>query len=106
MVKVDENMARSQTVPSYDELHIEIVGKLKKTGIPLNTQTVMKYHPDVYWVHFTATDIELNYAVSKKDDDWVKARINLAPSWLEDDMMPKHLVPRCRALMEKFSCIP
>lgn len=164
MVKVDENMARSQTVPSYDELHIEIVGKLKKTGetlkkigyeyrdvspkelydyltgetptgdittivyvlaseylmihevvetselkkagIPLNTQTVMKYHPDVYRVHFTATDIELDYAVSKKDYDWVKARINLAPSWLEDDMMPKHLVPRCRALMEKFSRIP
>jgi hypothetical protein len=44
--------------------------------------------------------------VSKKDYDWVKARINLAPSWLEDDMMPKHLVPRCRALMEKFSRIP
>ena len=80
--------------------------ELKKIDIPLTTRTVMEFHPEVYRVHFTATEIELDYAASKRDYDWVKARINLAPSWLEDDMMPKHLVPRCRALMAKFSHIP
>jgi nitrogen regulatory protein PII-like uncharacterized protein len=80
--------------------------ELKKMGILLNTRTVMKFHPEIYRVHFTATEIELDYAVSRKDYDWVKARISLAPSWLEDDLMPKHLVPRCRALMAKFSRIP
>lgn len=80
--------------------------ELRKIGIPLNTQTVMTFHPNVYEAHFKALEVELDHAMSKKDYEWVRARISLASSWLEDNLMPKQLIPKCKALMKKFSNIP
>lgn len=79
------------------------VSELKKMYIPIAKDTVMSFHPKVYEAHFTATEQELNYALNREDYAWIKARISLAESWLEDDLLPKHLKPVCRALMKKFS---
>jgi hypothetical protein len=82
------------------------ISELKKLGIPINKDTVMRFHTQVYEAHFTAMEWELTYASSKKNYTWVKTRVALGKSWLEDDLMPKHLVPTCEAFMKKFSEIP
>lgn len=79
------------------------ISELKKMGIPIHRRTIMMFHPKVYEAHFTATEYELYYALDKKDYDWLKARINHAKSWLEDDYLPQHLVPRCKAIIKRFS---
>ncbi len=79
------------------------MSELKKMGIPIRKDTVMKFHPKVYEAHYTATEQELNYALSKKDFGWLKVRINHAKSWLQDDSMPQYLLPRCKATIKKFS---
>ncbi len=79
------------------------MSELKKIGIPINKNTVMMFHPEVYGAHYTATEHELNFALSKKEFDWLRVRIGHAKSWLEDDSMPQHLVPRCKAIIKRFS---
>jgi len=79
------------------------ISELKKMGIPIHRRTIMTFHPKVYEAHYTAIEYELNYALDKKDYEWLKVRINHAKSWLEDDYLPQHLVPRCKAIIKRFS---
>ncbi len=79
------------------------MSELKKKGIPINENTVMMFLPEVYEAHYTATEYELNFVLSKKDFDWLRVRIDHAKSWLEDSSMPQHLAPRCKAIIKKFS---
>jgi len=79
------------------------ISELKKMGIPIGRHTIIMFHPKVYEAHFIATEYELDYALDKKDYDWLKVRISHAKSWLEDDYLPQHLVPRCRAILKRFS---
>lgn len=78
------------------------ISELKKKGVPINKQTVMMIHPN-YETHYTATEHELDYAIDKRDFDWLKIRINHAKSWLEDPDMPQHLIPRCETIIRKCS---
>jgi len=79
------------------------ISELKKMGIPIHRRTIMMFHPKVYEAHYTATEYEFDYALDKKDYDWLKVRINHAKSWLEDNYLPQHLVSRCKAIIKKFS---
>jgi len=80
------------------------ISELKKLGIQINKQTVMMTFPDPsYSTHYTATEYELDYALSSKNYDWLKTRMKHAKSWMEDEDLPQHLVPRYKALMEKLS---
>ncbi len=80
------------------------ISELKKLGIPINKQTVMMTFPDPsYYTHYTATEYELDYALSKGDCDWLRFRMKHVKSWLEDEDLPQHLIPRYKALMKKFS---
>ncbi len=78
------------------------INELKKKGVPINKQTVLMIHPN-YETHYTATEYELEYALDKQDFEWLKVRINHAKSWLEDPDMPQHLIPKCEAIIKKFS---
>jgi hypothetical protein len=78
------------------------ISELKKKGVPINKQTVMMMHPN-YETHYTATEHELDYAIDKKDFDWLKIRIDHAKSWLEDPDMPQHLIPRYETIIRKCS---
>lgn len=79
------------------------ISELKKIGTPISKRTVKDFLLRVYEVHYTAMEHELDYALEQKNQAWVKLRMALAQSWLEDDLMPKHLIPRCKSLMEKYS---
>jgi hypothetical protein len=79
------------------------ISELKKKRIPIDKQTVMNTYPNTLEIHYTATEYELDYAIDKKDYDWLKVRIMHAKSWLEEDNMPRHLVLRCKAIIKKLS---
>ena len=80
------------------------ISELKKLGIPINEDTVMNGYPSpICETHYAATVWEFDHTLRKKDYDWLKVRIKHAKSWLEDPDTPQHLVPKLRALIEKFS---
>jgi len=79
------------------------ISELKRMGILIDKQTVMRIFPEVYEPHYTATEFELDYALDKNDHNWLKIRIEHAKSWLEDDNMPQHLVERYKAMIKRFS---
>lgn len=80
------------------------ISELKKLGIPINEDTVMKSYPSpIYETHYSATMWEFDYALRKRNYNWLKARMKHTRSWLEDPNTPPHLVPELEALIEKFS---
>jgi hypothetical protein len=80
------------------------ISELKKFGISINKQTVMMTFPNpINDAHYTAIKYELGYALSSKNCDWLKIRMKHAKSWLEDEDLPQHLIPRYKAVIEKFS---
>jgi len=80
------------------------ISELKKLGVPINKQTVTLTFPvPSYDTHYKATEHELDYALTKKNYDWVKTRIAQAKYWLEDENLPQHLIPQYKTLIQKFS---
>ena len=84
--------------------------ELKRMNVPIDKHTVMRFYPKVYEAHLTALDLELTYALNKKDFDWFKRRFDNFLSQLDDPYLPpefghlkKKLAPRCRSIVEKFS---
>ncbi|MBS7654838.1 hypothetical protein KEJ43_07205 [Candidatus Bathyarchaeota archaeon] len=60
----------------YFMLHeIVEISELKKMGIVIDKQTVMKHYPKVYEAHLTAMDYELTYAYNNRDYEWIKERL-------------------------------
>jgi len=88
----------------YLVLHeIVEISELKKKGVSINKHTVMKCLRRVYEAHYTATEHEFNYALSKRDFNWVKLRLNHAEAWLDDPYLPKELIKRCESLIREYS---
>ena len=79
------------------------ISELKKGGVIIDENTVMKLFPSIYEQHLTATEYEMKYALHKKDYEWLELRLNHAKSWLEDAHMPQHVIPRCKAIIKKIS---
>lgn len=80
------------------------ISELKKRGVPINKQTVTVTFPNSsYDTHYTATECELDYALSKKNYTWVKTRLAQAKDWLQDENLPHFLTPQYKALIQKFS---
>jgi len=78
------------------------ISELKKMGIPINRSTVMDFHTKVYEAHLTATDIELSYALKKRDFSWIKTRLEHAKQWINDEYLPPSLVPKVNELIRKY----
>lgn len=88
----------------YLVLHETVeISELKKKGVPINKHTVMKCLRSVYEAHYTATEHEFNYALNKKDFNWVRLRLTHAKGWLDDPYLPKELVKRCKSLIKEYS---
>ncbi len=79
------------------------ISELKRMGLPTGSDTAVKFRTEVYGAHYAATEIELQYAASKRNLEWLRKRAYHAKSWLEDDAMPAHLVPRCKAILKQLA---
>jgi len=83
------------------------ISELKKMDIPIDKDTVVKHFIcAVFEAHYVATEYELNYAVSKRDFDWVKRRLKDVRYWLEDDHIPKHMINRFEEIITRFEAEP
>lgn len=109
------------TVTLYDVLRNEFfmihevveISELKRMGISINKQTIMRYYPKVYEAHITAMDYELTHALNKKDYEWFKRRFvspEIFLSQLNDpylppeyNYLPQQLTPKCKSIIKKFS---
>lgn len=82
------------------------MSELKKMGRTINKQVIVESPKTIiYEAHFTAMELELNYALLKKDYSWIRMRLEQhKTSVLEDDPhLPEELKPRGNAILERFS---
>jgi len=81
------------------------INELKKMGRTINKRVIVESPKTlIYKAHFTAIELELNYALLKKDYLWIRKRLEgHKTSVLEDDPnLPEELRPRGGAILERF----
>jgi hypothetical protein len=82
------------------------ISELKKMGRKIDKRVIVDSPKTViYKAHFKAMELELQYAMFKKDYFWVKVRLKQhKESVLEDDPnLPESLRPRGEEILHKFS---
>ncbi|MDI6846973.1 MAG: hypothetical protein QMD23_02435 [Candidatus Bathyarchaeia archaeon] len=81
------------------------ISELKKMGRTINKRVIVGSPKTmIYEAYFTAMELELNYALLKKDYPWIRTRLERhKTSVLEDDPhLPEELRPRGKAILERF----
>jgi len=81
------------------------ISELKKMGQTIDKRVIVDSPKTIiYDAHLTAMEIELNYALYKRDYFWVKIRLRQhKESILENDPnLPEEMRPRAEKLFEKF----
>jgi len=84
------------------------MSELKKMGRIIDKRVIVDSPKTViYETHFKAMELELEYALFKKDYFWVKVRLKQhRESVLEDDPnLPEMLRPRGEEILKKFSAL-
>ncbi len=75
---------------------------LKERGYSIDRNTIMKAYPDSYEAHLEAIGVELELAFRNGDTWWLKTRLNDLLSYLEDPLLPVHLVDKLRNLIGRY----
>lgn len=81
------------------------INELKKMGRTINKRVIMESPKTViYEAHLRAMELELQYALRKRDSFWVKIRLrHHKESVLDNDPhLPNEMRPRAEALYTKF----
>jgi hypothetical protein len=82
------------------------ISELKKLGRTISKRIIVdSSKATIYEAHFTAMELELSYALFKKDYFWIRVRLKQhKDSVLDDDPnLPEALRPREGAILAKFS---
>lgn len=82
------------------------INELKKMGRTIDKRVIVDSPKTViYDAHLTAMEIELRYALNKRDYFWLKIRLrHHKESVLDDDPnLPEEMRPRAEAIFERFS---
>jgi len=82
------------------------INELKKMGRTIDKRVIVDSPKTViYDAHLTAMEIELRYALNKRDYFWVKIRLrHHKESVLDDDPnLPEEMRPRAETIFERFS---
>ena len=87
--------------------------ELKKLGVAMEEDTVIKHYPEVYRAHIKALDLELTHALKKNDHKWLESRLKIITSQLNFDIgiLEKYLEPKevgrikvmMNSLVEKYA---
>jgi len=80
------------------------IGELKKMGRRIDRRVLVESSKTIiYTAHFFAMELEMDYALRKKDYSWLKLRLGHHRSVLFDDPnLPENLKPRAREIYDKF----
>ena len=77
------------------------ITELKKRGLKITKDVIVKNYELVYEAHLIATEIELEIASLNGNIGHIKNRLLHIQSWLEGPNLPKHLFKKCKQLLEK-----
>ncbi|TFG12532.1 hypothetical protein EU537_08905 [Candidatus Thorarchaeota archaeon] len=76
---------------------------LKLKGYEISSSLVWDHEEAVLGAHVAATAVELKLALKHDDREWVRKRVKLIPSWLEDSDFPEHYREACAHLLDHYS---
>jgi hypothetical protein len=101
-----EDVLRNEFLMVHEVVEIS---ELKKMGVPINKQTVVRFYPKVYEAHLTALDYELTHAINEGNYEWLKPRFKNFEAQLNDPFLPpefkylkQKLAPKVKHLEKKF----
>ena len=78
------------------------VCELKRMGLKVTRDVIVKHHDKVYEAHLKAAEIEFKLAEMMGRKDHIKARLRDVEDWCEDPLLPSHLKPECLELLNKY----
>lgn len=77
------------------------ITEIKKRGLKISKDVIIKNYDIIYEAHLMAADKELEVAMAMKQLEHIRDRIKDIKNWLEDPNLPVHLIERCRKLLER-----
>ena len=77
------------------------INELKKRGLSITKDVIVKNIDTVYNAHLIATEVELYIAYKHDALKHIRNRIKNIESWLEDPLLPKGLYNKCYELLKK-----
>lgn len=116
-VNVNEILTYLNAETPYQDLSPEVIMKnellilhelaeiceLKKMGLKITRDVIIKHHDKVYEAHLKATEVEFEMAKLKKQLNHIKMRLRDVKNWCEDPQLPHELKPRCKELFEYYA---
>ena len=75
--------------------------EVKKMGLALEKDVIVKHSDPVYEAHLKAAEVEIELSIELKDYDHIKYRLDQIRSWYQDPLLPKRLRYRCSNLYKK-----
>ncbi len=78
---------------------------LKNRGYRIDKEVFKKAFPDSYEAHLDAIDLELYFASRDRDFNWVKRRINDLRSYLDDPLLPIHLIDKVKNIINRYRAL-
>ena len=78
---------------------------LKSKGYSIDKEVFKKAFPDSYEAHLDAIDLELYIASKNGDFDWIKKRINDLRTYLDDPLLPIHLVDKVKNIINRYRAL-
>ncbi len=76
---------------------------LKKKGLKITRDVIIKNRKDVYECHLNAIDKELNMALRELRRAWIKKRVDDLMSYLSDPCLPEELRDNVKNLILKYA---
>ena len=76
---------------------------LKLKSHEISSSLVWNHKEDALGAHVAATAVELKLALKHDDREWVRKRVELIPSWLQDSDFPEHYRAACEHLLDHYS---
>ena len=76
------------------------INELKKRGLRITKDVIIKNVDTVYEAHLIATNVELSVAYDSGALQYIEDRMKDIKSWLEDPLLPQRLYDRCNELLQ------
>jgi len=74
------------------------LAEVKRMGLPIACDTILKNRSRVYEAHLRAFEVELALAKRVHDLAHIRERLREVENWTTDPLLPRRLRPRCRNL--------
>ncbi len=98
-----QDLLREEILENVYLLAHEIVEvcEIKRMGLVIDKDVIIKHHRDVYKAHLKAAELELELAKLRDDWSYISRRLKDVEEWCKDPLLPEELIDECKRLYEK-----